>query len=326
MSGPWPSWLQSPRNLLAAGSLLIALLVAVPGLVATEQQEPVADPTPSATQSPREDPLLADPEDWLAAEPAASAADRAQEPDGALDCLVLPGRVVEIGSQTIGLIERVYVERGDQVEAGQVIVELEASVESAAVEVAKLRSTMEGAIGAREEAHSLSARRQERGTELFERSALSKDVHEELETQARVAELELLQAQENRQLASLQLHQARALLQRRSLRSPISGVVIDRTLSEGEIVDEETILKIAQIDPLRVDVLMPASRYGSVQKGMRAMVEPEFPVESSVIARVSIVDPVIDAASGTFSVRLDLPNPDGAIPGGLHCAVSFLDE
>jgi multidrug efflux pump subunit AcrA (membrane-fusion protein) len=59
---------------------------------------------------------------------------------------------------------------------------------------------------------------------------------------------------------------------------------------------------------------------------MRASVEPEFPVEASVIATVSIVDPVIDAASGTFSVRLDLPNPDGQIPGGLHCTVKFLDE
>jgi hypothetical protein len=35
---------------------------------------------------------------------------------------------------------------------------------------------------------------------------------------------------------------------------------------------------------------------------------------------------VIDAASGTFGVRLDLPNPDGQIPGGLHCTVKFLDE
>ena len=62
-----------------------------------------------------------------------------------------------------------------------------------------------------------------------------------------------------------------------------------------------------------------------MQPGMRAAIEPEFPVDASVIATVSVVDPVIDAASGTFSVRLDLPNPDGQIPGGLHCTVKFLE-
>ncbi len=45
-----------------------------------------------------------------------------------------------------------------------------------------------------------------------------------------------------------------------------------------------------------------------------------------MIATIAVVDPVIDAASGTFNVRLDLPNPDGAIPGGLHCTVKFLAD
>jgi multidrug efflux pump subunit AcrA (membrane-fusion protein) len=45
-----------------------------------------------------------------------------------------------------------------------------------------------------------------------------------------------------------------------------------------------------------------------------------------VIGTISVVDPIIDAASGTFSVRLDLPNPDGGIPGGLHCTVKFLED
>jgi multidrug efflux pump subunit AcrA (membrane-fusion protein) len=44
------------------------------------------------------------------------------------------------------------------------------------------------------------------------------------------------------------------------------------------------------------------------------------------VASVSIVDRVIDAASGTFGVRFDLPNPDLAIPSGLHCQVRFLDD
>ena len=42
-----------------------------------------------------------------------------------------------------------------------------------------------------------------------------------------------------------------------------------------------------------------------------------------VPATVSLVDKVLDAASGTFRVRMLLPNPDGRIPAGLRCKVEF---
>jgi hypothetical protein len=43
-------------------------------------------------------------------------------------------------------------------------------------------------------------------------------------------------------------------------------------------------------------------------------------------ARVVVVDRLIDAASNTFGVRLELPNEDYAIPGGLRCDVRFMPE
>jgi RND family efflux transporter MFP subunit len=326
--------LQSPRGLTAAGALLLVLVVALPGLVSTRsdraKSEPPRTPAEEAALAAgsESDPLQGREADWLTAEdaPAERPHGNLADAEGPLDCLVQPSRVVEIGSPMTGLIEVVHVDRGDRVEAGQVVVELEASVERAAVDVARMRASLQGELRAREEALVLSTNRSKRGTELFDQRALSVDTREELETQARLAQLELLQAKEARQLASLELRQAEGLLSRRILRSPIAGIVTERLLQPGEIVDEETVLKIAQVDPLRVDVLLPASRYGSVRIGMRATVEPEFPVQASVVATVSIVDPVIDAASGTFSVRLDLPNPDGKIPGGLHCTVKFLDD
>ena len=59
---------------------------------------------------------------------------------------------------------------------------------------------------------------------------------------------------------------------------------------------------------------------------MRAAVAPEIGNDQVYLAAVTIVDRVIDAASGTFGVRLELPNPDQSIPGGLHCRVHFLSE
>lgn len=69
---------------------------------------------------------------------------------------------------------------------------------------------------------------------------------------------------------------------------------------------------------------MPVCKLGSVKAGMLADVKPEAPVDIYK-ARATIVDKVVDAASGTFGVRLELPNPDYKLPPGLKCKVRFLN-
>src|SRR3989344_5590793 len=97
--------------------------------------------------------------------------------------------------------------------------------------------------------------------------------------------------------------------------------VAERFPSPGESVKDKTILKLVQIDPLRVEVVAPAAWFGAVRPGMRAEVRPEVNPQRPLAAKVTIVDKVIDPASGTFSMRLEIPNPDHAVPSGLRCKV-----
>ena len=76
---------------------------------------------------------------------------------------------------------------------------------------------------------------------------------------------------------------------------------------------------------MRVEVFLPAAYYGQVQVGTVAHVQPEAPIERGYKAVTQVVDRVMDAASGTFGVRLRLPNPDLALPGGIRCTVRFPD-
>ena len=94
-------------------------------------------------------------------------------------------------------------------------------------------------------------------------------------------------------------------------------------MNAGEFVREEPILKIAQLDPLRVEVMLPSSKFGSVKPGSTVSVLLESPVSKAVLARITKVDRVIDAASGTFIARLEVPNPDYKLPGGLKCKADF---
>ena len=59
---------------------------------------------------------------------------------------------------------------------------------------------------------------------------------------------------------------------------------------------------------------------------MKADVVPETDPDGSYRSTVAIVDRIIDPASGTFGVRLELPNPDYRLPSGLKCTVRFLDN
>jgi multidrug efflux pump subunit AcrA (membrane-fusion protein) len=149
-----------------------------------------------------------------------------------------------------------------------------------------------------------------------------KDV-DEAETSKVLAEIGLIEAQENKRLAEEELRRATDVLALRTVRSPITGVVVQRFLSPGELTKQSPILKLAQIDPLHVEVFAPVAMLGKIAVGMRAEVMPEAPVGGVYTARVKVVDPVIDAASGTFGVRLELPNSDYRLPAGLRCKVRF---
>ena len=116
------------------------------------------------------------------------------------------------------------------------------------------------------------------------------------------------------------------LLNRRILLSPLNGIVVDRMLNPGDLAEAGTgrkpILKIAQIDPLRVEVSLPLAVYGKLRPGMTGMVTPEG-LKGRYSARIKVVDSVVDAASGMFGVRLELKNRRASIPGGIRCQVEF---
>ncbi len=244
------------------------------------------------------------------------------------DCLIEPFQVVEIRSPVTGLIEQVHVRRGDPVIKGQPLVSLESSVERAQQAIARYRSQTQGAVRAAESRVEFGQRKLQRRRELAEGRFVSPQDRDEAEAELRVAEADLIVARENRELAALEHRQASDLLALRTLRSPLAGIVTDQGQFPGEMVEagesRKPILKLAQIDPLKVDAILPLAMQGRVRIGSRAEVIPEAPVGGRHATTVRLVDKVMDAASGTFVVRMELPNPKGNLPAGLKCRVRFL--
>ena len=104
------------------------------------------------------------------------------------------------------------------------------------------------------------------------------------------------------------------------------GVVVQRYLSPGESAEDRPIVRIAEIQTLRAETIIPVAQFGNVQVGQQAVIVPEAPLTGHYVGTVTVVDRVADAASGTFRARVALPNHDYALPSGLRCSVRFLHD
>lgn len=224
---------------------------------------------------------------WAANEPLNNAQ---------LSCLLEPSKEVELSSEVPGVLQKISVQRGDKVAKGDVIASLTTRVERAALETARARV-------------DFAKRKVKRNEVLYKKGLLSDHERDELLTEQRLAELTAKESY--------------VRLQQRQTKSPLSGVVVERYSDPGEYVDEEPLLKIVSLDPLHAEVVLRSELYGHVQKGMQVDIFPEGPLSQAYPGQVEIIDPMIDAASSTFGVRITLANPEQRVPAGLRCRVSF---
>lgn len=244
----------------------------------------------------------------------------AQQP---LGCLIEPDYVAEVGSQVVGVIESMQVERGQRVRKGQVIATLRADIERAAVGVARSRSEAVADIQAAAANAAFAKQRRDRAKDLLAQKFISDQAYDQMRTESDVAEQKLAQAKEQQRLARHELELASSQLGMRTVRSPLDGIVVERYMIAGERVEDKPMARVAVVDPLRVQVVAPSSMYGRIQIGATASIIPELSQATPVSARVILIDKVLDSASNTFRITLKLPNPGNALPAGLRCRADF---
>lgn len=213
----------------------------------------------------------------------------------AVTCLVEPSTVVDLGAAVEGVLESVEVDRSDSVRDGQVVARLRGSVEQAEIAYQSAKA-------------EYGQRKARRSEDLRRKQLISEQDLDDLRTEQRLAELELKQKRE--------------ILRQKSIRSTVDGVVIDRFKNPGDLVAKERILRIARIDPLYAELVLPATMFGQVGTSERYPVQMHLSGET-LPGRVVAVDKVIDPASGTFRVRLAVDNPDNRLPSGQRCRVDF---
>jgi len=242
------------------------------------------------------------------------------------DCMIEARQAIEIRSPVEAVIETVHVRRGETVKKGQLLVTLAAGPERASLALARSRAQMQGELKSAEARLDIAQKKAARARELFKQQFISENARDEALAELQLATEEVRRVRETQRLNELEARRASEVVAMRSIRSPLDGVVVEVMLKPGEfgaITFKDPNMKLADIDPLHVEVVLPVSQYGQVKQGQKATVMPEPPVGGRYDTTVALVDKVVDAASGTFGVRLELRNRKSEIPAGVRCRVQF---
>lgn len=275
---------------LRAGASVLVVFVA--GAVSTGGCVPQSRPSSGASA----DTAPAGPP---AAEPLAALdplTEGGQAAPDTFETALAPLRDVEIIARLDGEAVGVYVEEGRRVTDGARLAQLDDRERRATLEVRKAEAD-------RAEFAWKRARR------LWEQKV--------------IAEEQFVAARTEWQIAEAQRERASIEWERCAVRSPIAGVIELRRVQRGQMVKQGDLLfRIGDPDTLRAELLLPESRLGTVRAGQRVRILPAAG-SGARTAVVTRVNPLVDPASGTFRVVIDIDNRSGALHGGVSARVVF---
>ena len=207
-----------------------------------------------------------------------------------------PSRIITVSAGETGVIAEMLVKEGDAVKNGQVLARLDTAVLRAELDVAKAES-------------QLAATRNQRVLELVQSTRVTPDELEKARTELAIKEA--------------QVRRIEAMIEVRTMRSPVDGVVteIKRDLSESVSAASPHVLTVVQIDRLHVNLFLAPSRAENLKAGEKTQLLLLDP-ERRVPATVEFVSPVIDTASGTVRVKFAIENQSGEIRSGGGCTLA----
>lgn len=237
-------------------------------------------------------------------------------------------QTVDIAPRTGGRLLSVNVQLGDRVRRGQTLAKVEDREIVEQVRQAEASQEVSKAtIRQREADLKVAEVNFERSKNLYSRQLLAKQALDDAESRylAALAQLDLSKAQLTQNEARLE--ELRINLQNTAVVSPVDGFVGKRNVDPGAMVNTNTaIASVVDISRLRLVANVVEKDLRMVTAGDTAVVEVDaYPGEkfSGKIARVS---PVLDPATRTAVMEVEIPNGDGRLKPGMYARINLTVE
>jgi len=235
-------------------------------------------------------------------------------------------QTVSVVPKTAGRLQDITVKLGDRVIRGQRIAKIEDQEILEQVKQADAASQVASAtIRQREADLALAKTNAERSRNLFQRQLLPQQTLDDAEAkyQSAQAALDLARAQDTQSQA--RLDELRFALQNTVITSPVNGFVARRAADAGAFVSANApIVDVVDISRVRLVVNIIEKDLRQIGAGNAARVEVDaFPGESFA-GRIARVSPVLDPATRTASVEIEIPNTQYRLKPGMYARVGIV--
>jgi RND family efflux transporter MFP subunit len=237
-------------------------------------------------------------------------------------------QTVDIAPRTGGRLLDVRVKLGDRVRRGQILAKVEDReiVEQVRQAEASQRVS-EATIRQREADLNVAKVNFDRSKNLFERQLLAKQALDDAESRylAALAQVDLSKAQLSQNESRLE--ELRINLQNTSVSSPVDGFVAKRTVDPGAMVNTNTaILSVVDISRLRLVANVVEKDLRMVSAGDMAEVEVDAYPGEKFKGKIARVAPVLDPATRTAVMEVEIPNGDGRLKPGMYARINLTVE
>ena len=228
-----------------------------------------------------------------------------------------PAQTIDVAAAENGIVQDVRVELGQAVKKGEVLGTLDDDVLKATLEIAQLKAHSTAAIDAAKAELEIKEQRLNALTEIQRTSGGSREEFSRAKADAELARAKLKSAEETLAADRLEVKRTEALLLRRTIRSPIDGVITEIHREPGEFlsITEPKVFTVVRLDRLRAKFYIPAENAHRFGKGHRLKLAGQSD-EKPLTGEVEFVSPVTHAESGLVRVDVMLDNRDGRLRSG----------
>ena len=240
-----------------------------------------------------------------------------------------PNLELKIAAPESGVLASVKVKEGQQVEKNQILATLDNRVLEASLTIAKAKQSLSGKINSASATQRLHQSRLERLKPLLEQGAAQQTEIDQTRAELEVAKANVQTAKEEQHINSLEAKQIEAQIERRTLRSPIDGIVTEIHKKMGESVtggtnaNDQHVLTLVRVNPLIVTIHIPTSIAMNVFVEQKAQIQfPDYSLEPAQ-GQVFFVSPITNAGSDTVKVKIRLINQDVKLRSGMKCLVNL---
>ena len=207
-------------------------------------------------------------------------------------------RGVDVTTEVTGLVRTLRFNSGDEVKAGQVLVELNADAEIAQQQ-------------ALEAAAELSATVYKRDQEQYDAEAISK-----AQLDADAADLKNKRAQANAQ---------KALVAKKIIRAPFAGRLGITTVNPGQYLNTgDKVVTLQAVDPIYVDFKLPQQQLAQIANGQSVNLTTDSFPGVKFVGKINAIDPRVDASTRNFQAEATIPNPDRKLLPGMFARVAVI--